>query len=222
MNSSPGLYYVISLASILCIVLFFSVRTLKMLKKKRLWATCRNGFYSLFALFLLMTAALVATNLLTYHRLTYESALASVQIEKISYQQYNVIFTPRSNCKKTTYVLAGDEWQVDARILKWHGWANLLGMDSHFQLDRISGRYHDIEQQSSHLPTVFVLEKQQNYDLWSLKKKYQWLPWLDARYGQSVFMPMKNGQIYQIYMTQSGMIARVSNKSEADCKHTQS
>ncbi|MCU7939139.1 MAG: hypothetical protein KZQ64_03715 [gamma proteobacterium symbiont of Bathyaustriella thionipta] len=165
-----------------------------------------------------MTLSLVGTNLLTYHRLTHEAPIASLEIEQIQHQKYRVALISHETCKKRAYVLEGDEWQVDARIIKWHGWANLLGMDSHYQLDRISGRYHDIEQQRRHLPTVFTLESKSDYDLWSLKKKYQWLPWLDARYGQSVFLPMKVDQSYQLYMTQSGMIARKNNVLKTNCK----
>ncbi len=218
MNSSFELYYFVFLVILLCVVIVFFIRTIKRLKRKQLWAGCRNSAYLLLTLFLLMTASLIGTNLLTYHRLTHESPIASLQIEKIKPQQYRINLISQDTCKKTSYLLSGDEWQVDARIIKWHGWANLLGMDSHYQLDRISGRYHDIEQQRSHFPSVFTLETKQDFDLWALKKKYQWLPWLDAYYGQSVFMPMKNTQSYQLYMTQSGMIARKKIVSETDCK----
>lgn len=218
MNSTLELYYFIFLVIIVFVVIFFFIRLIKRLKRKQLWASCRNSTYLLLAMFLLITAPLVGSNLLTYHRLTHESAIASLQIEQIKQQQYRINLTLLDTCKRTSYLLLGDEWQVDVRIIKWHSWANLLGMDSHYQLDRISGRYHDIEHQRNHFPTVFTLETKQDYDLWALKKKYQWLPWFDAHYGQSVFIPMKNAQTYQLYMTQSGMIARKNNDLEKDCK----
>ncbi len=218
MNASFELYYFVLLVILFCVVIVFFIRTIKRLKRKQLLAGCRNSTYLLLTLFLLMTASLVGSNLLTYHRLTHESPIASLHIEQIKQQQYRINLILRDTCNKTSYLLSGDEWQVDARIIKWHGLANLLGMDSHYQLDRISGRYHDIEQQRSHFPSVFTLETKQDYDLWAFKKKYQWLPWFDAYYGQSVFLPMKNAQSYQLYMTQSGMIARKIKVSDTDCK----
>jgi hypothetical protein len=43
--------------------------------------------------------------------------------------------------ERETFVLDGDEWQLDARVLKWHGAATLLGLDTGYRLDRIGGRY---------------------------------------------------------------------------------
>ena len=209
------LYYFLILAIVLLVLLWFFVRSVKLIKKKRLWASCRNSTYFLVTLLLLISVSLVGTNLLTYHRLTHESPVAYLYVEQLEQQHYRVDFLHLQNCKKTSYIIQGDEWQVDARIIKWHGWANLLGLDASFQLDRISGRYHNIEQQRIQLPSVFTLETKRDYDLWALKKKYQWLPWLDAKYGQSVFLAMKNAQSYQVYMSQSGLIAREQASSEA-------
>ena len=208
MNLSYEFYYFIFLAVCLLVLIFFFFLTLTMLKLKKIWASCLNISYLLLVLFLLMTTSLVGTNVLTYHRLTYEKPIASLHVERLNKQHYQVELLQFDTCKKTAYVLLGDEWQMDARIIKWHGWANLLGLDTSFQLDRLSGRYQNIEQQRTNLPTVFSLETIEKYDLWTLKKEHQWLPWLDAKYGQSVFLPMKNNRSYQLYMTQSGIIAR--------------
>jgi len=216
MIMSSELYYFILLAALFLVLLFFFFRTLKMLKKRRIWASFRNSSYLLFVLFVLFTAGLVGANILTYHRLTHENQIASLHVEQVDHQHYRVDVQILASGKKTSYLLQGDEWQMDARIIKWHGWANLLGLDSAFQLDRISGRYRDIEQQRQYLPTVFALEAKQDFDLWALKKKYQWLPWLDAKYGQSVFLPMKNAQSYQVSMTQSGLIAREKKPSDPE------
>jgi len=211
MSSSIELYYFIFLAAILFVSMFFFLRALKMLKRKKIWASCRNSSYLLLFLFLLISLSLVGSNVLTYHRLTYEKPIASLHVEQLDKQQYRVELLLLDNCHKTSYVLQGDEWQVDARIIKWYGWANILGLDTSFQLDRISGRYQNINQQRTNLPTVFALEARPEYDLWALKKKHQWLPWLDAEYGQSTFLAMKKNQSYQLSMTQSGMIAREKN-----------
>jgi len=214
MIPSLELYYFILIAIVLLLLWFFA-RTVKLIKKKRLWASCRNSSYFLLTLLLLISVSLIGLNILTYHRLTHETPVAYLHVEQLDKQHYRVDLLQFENCNKKSYILQGDEWQIDARIIKWHGWVNLLGLDASFQLDRISGRYRNIDQQRIHLPTVFALEAQPQYDLWALKKKYQWLPWMDARYGQSVFLAMKNSQSYQVYMTQSGLIAREKPASKA-------
>ncbi len=208
--------------------LFF--RTLKKLKQKHFRAGVRNGIYTLLVLFIVIVSALLTTNILTYHRLTHETPVVQLHIEKPDiekpdiekranqYFQVSIIYL--KDCHSQFYLLKGDEWQLDARIIKWHSWANLLGLDALYQLDRIQGRYQSIQQQRQTLPTVFKLEKQPEVDLWTLKKHYQWLPLLDAEYGQSVYMTMKPEQWYEVYLTQSGLIARKINPPELNHKCT--
>ena len=37
------------------------------------------------------------------------------------------------------YPLHGDEWRVEAQVLRWKPWANVLGLDTQYRLDRLSG-----------------------------------------------------------------------------------
>ncbi len=159
----------------------------------------------------LIVSGLLVTNVLTYHRLTYETPVTKLQVRQLDKQRFKVRVIYLNNCTAKTYLLKGDEWQLDARIIKWHNWANLFGLDALFQLDRIQGRYRSIEQQRQNLPTVYKLENEPVMDLWALKKHYQWLPLLDAEYGQSVFMSMKPEQWYEVHLSQSGLIAREIN-----------
>jgi len=55
--------------------------------------------------------------------------------------------------------LRGDEWQIDARVLKWRGMAVLIGFDTLYRLDRLSGRYRDITQERIGLRTVHSLSE---------------------------------------------------------------
>ena len=69
------------------------------------------------------------------------------------------------------FMLAGDEWQLDARVLKWKGWANLLGLDAQYRLERVSGRYRDIEQERNDERTVYALSENPGVDLWTLSTR---------------------------------------------------
>jgi hypothetical protein len=110
------------------------------------------------------------------------------------------------------FMLNGDDWQVDARVLKWKGWANLLGLDAQYRLERIAGRYRDIEQERRGDRTVYGLSQNPGLDLWEMSIRHRrWLPFVDAIYGSATYLPMAETARYEIRMTQTGLIARPLN-----------
>ncbi|MCP4432774.1 MAG: hypothetical protein GY806_17520 [Gammaproteobacteria bacterium] len=167
----------------------------------------------LFTLFLVL---LVISNLTVYKRLTHERDIAILSVIQISDQSYEVILSYQlfdRDRNSDSFLIKGDEWQLEARILKWLGWANLIGLDSYYQLDRIRGRYRNIEQEINQLPTVFAIPNEsRGIDLWKLKQVMKsGLPFLDAYYGQAVFLPLKDGAEFAILINQSGLLARPRN-----------
>ncbi|HEY8538500.1 MAG TPA: hypothetical protein VIL28_06510 [Steroidobacteraceae bacterium] len=173
------------------------------------------GGSALAGLVLLGAAALIfiiSLNLHTYARLTYEQPVAEIVFENRGPQRYRATLTEIPSGEMQMFVLAGDEWQLDARVLKWRGWANLLGLDAQYRLERISGRYRDIEQERHAERTVYGLTKNPGVDLWMLSTRYpKWLSFVDAVYGSATYLPMADGARYEIKMTQSGLIARPVN-----------
>jgi hypothetical protein len=110
------------------------------------------------------------------------------------------------------FMLNGDDWQIDARVLKWQGWANLLGLDAQYRLERIAGRYRDIEQERRGDRTVYALSQNPGLDLWEISLRHRrWLPFVDAIYGSATYLPMAETARYEIRMTQTGLIARPLN-----------
>ena len=87
----------------------------------------------------------IATNLYSYGRLTHEQYIADLTFEQIDKQQFLVIINYQNEDKVDEFLISGDEWQIDARVIKWHGWAQLLGLNAQYRLERISGRYSDID-----------------------------------------------------------------------------
>ncbi len=185
--------------------------------KSRQWL--RASFYvmpaliSMTSLFFLL---LVISNLTTYQRLTHERELIQLSIEKLAHQQFEVrldYLDPDLGQISRELLVSGDEWRLEARILKWQGWANLIGLDSYFQLDRLSGRFRNIEQAGSQLPTIHALSKEkQGINLWQLKRLMKSsLPFLDAYYGHAVFLPLEHAAVYTISINQAGLITRPAN-----------
>ena len=173
------------------------------------------GGSALMGLLLLACASLffvVSLNLHTYARLTYERPVAEIVFETRGPQRYRATLTEIPGGEMQVFVLAGDEWQLDARVLKWKGWANLLGLDAEYRLERVGGRYRDIEQERHDQRTVYGLAENPGVDLWELSTQYpQWLPFVDAVYGSATYMPMAEGARYRVSITQSGLIARPLN-----------
>lgn len=159
-------------------------------------------------------AFLITTNLHTYARLTHEEPVAEIVFEARGPQRFAATLTQVPSGEMQTFVLAGDEWQLDARVLKWRGWANLLGLDAQYRLERVSGRYRDIDQERRDERTVYGLSENPGIDLWTLSTQYpRWLPFVDAVYGSATYLPMADGARYQVAITQSGLIARPLNQA---------
>jgi hypothetical protein len=173
------------------------------------------GGSGLMGLLLLAVAGflfVISLNLHTYARLTHEEPVAEIVFEARGPQQYRATLAEVPSGEMQLFMLAGDEWQLDARVLKWKGWANLLGFDAQYRLERIGGRYRDIEQERNGQRTVYPLSENPGLDLWMLSTRYpQWLPFVDAVYGSATYMPMADGARYEISITQSGLIARPKN-----------
>lgn len=195
-------------------ILIVGWRFVHQLKRKRfisgiLWST--QGVI-LFLAFLI--TLLVFSNLHTYQRLTYEAPVADIFVHQLARKKFQLLISHSDQDKDQQYfVLQGDQWQLDARILKWKGWANLLGLDSFYQLDRLSGRYADVAEARRHLPDVYDLTTEsRGLDVWKLKQLLRdKLSFVDAVFGQGVFMPLLDGAHYQLFMGQSGLLVRPVN-----------
>ncbi|MCP4075135.1 MAG: hypothetical protein GY744_02995 [Gammaproteobacteria bacterium] len=199
------------LALIACMI---GWRFVHQVKRKRivsslLWSTQGVLVFSISILVLL-----VYSNLHTYQRLTYEAHIADVHVTQLEARKYQLSVSSSEQDKtRLYYILQGDQWQLDARILKWKGWANLIGLDSYYQLDRLSGRYEDVEQARLMLPTIHDLTPEsRGIDLWKLKKMYQAkLGFVDTLFGQGIFMPMIDGAHFRVSIGQSGLLVRPVN-----------
>jgi hypothetical protein len=156
-------------------------------------------------------AALVAMNLYTYARLTHEQEAARVQIRQLGERHYVVSVQPK-NAAPRHFDLRGDEWQIDARVLKWSAMGNLLGFDTVYRLERLSGRYGDITLEKNAPRTVHSLAEDPGVDFWSLlKKHHQYVPFADALYGSAAYVPMAEGAEYAVNVSASGLVVRPGN-----------
>ncbi len=108
--------------------------------------------------------------------------------------------------------LRGDEWQMDARVVNWKPPATLLGLDPIYQLDRLSGRYSDIDDEMTEERTVHALSDELTLDVWRVARKFPVLmPGVDAYYGTATYLPMADGARFEVTLTRTALIARPVN-----------
>lgn len=205
-----GIEYIALGLAVLGVVLL--VAGFHRLRQRRIASGCVRCGFALLPLALAAALGLVALNLYTYGRLTEEAAVARLHFQQLAPQRYQAsLSTPDG--RQAQFELAGDEWQLDARVLKWHGWANLAGLHTLYRLERLSGRYQSIREELNDTRTVIDLSAERGLDLWSLASEYpDWIPLVDARYGSATYLPMGDGARYQVNITTSGLIARPLNE----------
>lgn len=210
MNDIP-IQVVIAIGACLTLGLALAWMGLRRLFRRRLMA---GGSSLLTGLLLLcLTFAIVAAvgNLYTYVQLTAEQRVGTIDFQQYAEQEFIARLT-RDNGDIKRYTVFGDECQLDARILKWKGSGTLLGFKTLYRLERLSGRYQELEQAENAKRSVHILAESAGLEVWQIVNRFNdWLPWIDAFYGNAVYVPMQSGASYSISVTSSGLVARPRN-----------
>jgi len=155
--------------------------------------------------------ALAAASLRTYHRLTHEQEAARVAMRQIAPKHYALSVQPVGG-RAQSYEILGDEWQIDARLLKWRPIATIAGFDTVYRLERLSGRYSDLNEERTAKRTVHGLAERAPVDFWLFLRRYNdYLPFGDALYGSAAFVPMAEGAEYGVTVSSTGLVVRPLN-----------
>jgi len=157
---------------------------------------------------------LVAMDFYSYEKLLEEKPLATLSIEKKEEQFYKINVDYIASGEQAVYELKGDLWQMDARIIRWQGVFQALGAKPGYKLDRISGRYYSLEDEHRNERSIYQL-KEDTYglDVWSwLQTNEKVFPWAEAVYGSATYLPLVDGAIYQVSLSNTGLVALPVNK----------
>ena len=154
------------------------------------------------------TCGAIALGVQGYRALTHEDVAAVVRTQPLGLNRFQAQFRfPDGH--EASYTLAGDELYVDAHILKWQPWANILGLNTVYELDRVAGRYRDLAQEQRQPRTVFSLAPERRVDLFSLRQRYALLsPLLDAEYGSATFADADIPAQYEVRVSTTGLLIR--------------
>jgi hypothetical protein len=166
---------------------------------------------------LAMLSAFTGSALIGYRRLAAEALVAQLDTRELGPQRYAVTIRLPDGIERNID-LAGDDWQLDARVIKWTAGAVVLGAPPLYQLDRISGRYRDIAQESAAPKSVVALAPTAALDLWHLKQRCpRCLPWIAADYGSAAYLPMIDGGHFTVTLAATGgLIARPADPATAE------
>ncbi len=146
-----------SIAVCVLLGLLFLIAAVRRVRRRRLVGGMAHGAAALIFFLAAVCALLVGTSLRSYQRLSFEQPAGELQFARVGAQEFNATLTYPSG-EHANFALRGDEWQVDARVLKWHAFANLLGFDAAYRLERISGRYTRLEDERTLPRTVYDSE----------------------------------------------------------------
>lgn len=165
----------------------------------------------LLALALLAVAGLcgvLALSIQGYHALTREEVAAVVEIRPVARQRF-VARVTLPDGEMRSFEITGDELYVDARVLKWHPWVNLLGLHTHYALDRIGGRYVDIEDERNAPRSVYSLADAAPIDAFALRREHEFLaPLVDASYGSGTFTAADRPMTLEVRVSTTGLLLR--------------
>lgn len=166
---------------------------------------------TLFGLLLLALGALagtIAVGVQGYRALTHEEMAARIVVTPAGTQRFSATFRYPDG-RQATYELAGDEIYVDAHILKWKPIANFLGLHTAYELDRVAGRYHAINEERAGTRTVHSLGRERPVDLYGLRRRHEFLaPLLDAEYGSATFVPVTRPAEFELRVSTTGLLIR--------------
>jgi hypothetical protein len=191
--------------------LFLFAAGLRRLWRRRFISGGLEGMTGLLLMALAAGVFLVLLNLHTYARLTHEQPLVEMSFTRLADRHYRAEMSFAGGGVRVLE-LHGDEWQLDAQVLKWKGLAVLFGADTLYRFDRLSGRYRDVARERSGRRTVHDLSENPGFDAWRVARLApRWLGGIDAVYGSGTYLPMADGARYRVSLGTQGLIARPAN-----------
>lgn len=173
----------------------------------------RGGFGRALGAFALLVAVLLAGLgglLRQYHWLTADVPVATISLRQLGSQRFEATLARPGQADRQFEIL-GDEWQLDARVIRWTLPGQLAGMRPVYRFERLSGRYGDPKQELVAQRTVHDLRE--GWDFWEFRQRWlAGLPVADARWGSAAYLPMIDGATYEVALNpRGGLVAKPAN-----------
>lgn len=211
MNLLVGISLIFSL-----IAFVFLLRTVSCTRRGRILRASGSGISCFASIAVAGVALLLAFSYYSYGRLTSEKVISSIQFRQMTNDEYEARLMVRGE-RDRFFRLRGNEWQIDARLINWKPPATILGFDPIYRLERLSGRFSNIERERTEMRTVHALSPDRLLDIWVVARQFPLLtPGVDAYYGSATYVPMSDGARFEVSLSRDAVIARPVNDAARD------
>jgi hypothetical protein len=151
--------------------------------------------------------AVIALGTQGMQALTHEESAARIKVVPTGAQRYDATVT-FADGRVETYDLAGDDIYLDGHIVKWTPLANMLGLQTSYRLDRISGRYRSLEQENMARRTIYSIGTPAVIDLVALGRRLPLADFFDAEYGSATYVPVAGPGELELMVSTTGLLLR--------------
>lgn len=210
MLDSMGISNILIALVVLCSILGVAllVTAIMSLRRRRIVPSTIRLLLSLTLITCAASFAIFAIGAQEYRALTHETLAAIVYIRPLERQRFlAIIHLPGGQV--ITRTIDGDEFYIDAHVLKWKPIANLIGLHTAYALDRFGGRYQRLKDEQHDPRTVYGFNADSPLDLFDLRQRYAWLsPLFDAEYGSASFVPANQRCKLEVLVSTTGLLIR--------------
>lgn len=162
---------------------------------------------------LLLAAAAVYVGARSYRLFTQEEPVAVVRCERApagATYGFLIQVTPVPAGRPEKFPMVGDQWAVGGEFLKWSPALAFMGLPPRHKLTRLNSRYW--------IAADELARPRAAYDLnGGTSAPWRWLhryglrvPGVDTVYGTSVYVPVKIGGEWEVFVTHNGYGVRPS------------
>ena len=171
-----------------------------------------RGTAGLAFLALALLIGVIAYDLRSYDPQVQDKPLVTLSFSADGPQRYRVNLLEGGEEREVT--LEGDLWQLDARLLGWKGLAALIGLQTGYRLEKLSGRFLAIEQQqSARFARVALAESPYGIDLWRwLRLGQRDLFLFEPKAARVTYLPIADGAVFSVSLGLTGQMAQPMNQ----------
>lgn len=139
--------------------------------------------------------------------------VAEVRCTWLGPKQFSLTWTPARRPLFTppaakTFEMRGDQWSVSGGIVKWHPWLTAIGLPSYHKVNRLSGRYANVEEETAGPPTAFPLNGEIDRLWWWFYRLQGVLPFVEATYGSAAYTYVNPAVVFEVSVTPSGYLIK--------------
>lgn len=200
----------------LALSIYFLGRTFSCVRRGRYVRAGGSTLSCVASAAIMSAAAVLAFSYYSYSRLTDEQRVATLEFRSVAPREFQARLMLQGQ-RDQFFNLKGDEWQIDARLVNWLPPLTILGLDPIYRLERLSGRYAEIDREQSEARTVHPLGRDLPIDVWTVAQRFPMLArGIDAYYGTATYVPMADGARYEVSLSRDALIARPANDAAQD------